>query len=160
MTPHSTTPPRRQDRSETRGLDVRSWRLAVLIAALLLPASLWAGADEGGEWVELKKGLMMQELVVGDGAEATHNSFVQVHYVGSLEDGSVFDRSKESGFAFKIGEGRVIRGWEMGVKGMKVGGKRKLKIPHKLGYGSKGVPGRIPPKATLIFEIELISSTR
>ncbi len=144
-------------------LPPRLWRIVLSAALVLLGLSLptlATAADEDGEWTEIKKGLMMQDLVVGDGEEAGHNSFVQVHYVGSLEDGSVFDRSKASGFAFKIGEGRVIRGWEMGVRGMRVGGKRKLKIPHKLGYGSKGVPGRIPPKATLIFEIELISSRR
>ena len=134
--------------------------LLTALLALFAPVFVAAAEDNEEEWIEIKKGLLYQDLVVGDGNEAGSGSFVQVHYVGSLEDGSVFDRSKESGFAFKIGDGRVIRGWELGVTGMKVGGKRKLKVPHKMGYGSRGVLGRIPPKATLIFEIELISSNR
>lgn len=135
-----------------------------LVAALLfvsVVAALPTGAQEDssdGEWIELKKGLLYQDLVVGDGNEVGRTSFVQVHYVGTLEDGSVFDRSKESGFAFKMGDGRVIRGWELGIAGMKAGGKRRLKIPPKLGYGSAGVKGLIPGKATLIFEIEVISA--
>lgn len=134
--------------------------LLTALLALFAPVLFAAAEDNEEQWIEIKKGLLYQDLVVGDGNEAGNGSFVQVHYVGSLEDGSVFDRSKASGFAFKIGDGRVIRGWELGVTGMKVGGKRKLKVPHKMGYGSRGVPGRIPPKATLIFEIELISSNR
>ena len=127
---------------------------------LFLPVGVAAQEESEPEWQELKGGLLYQDLVVGDGEEARRGSQVQVHYVGSLEDGSVFDRSRQGGFAFKIGEGRVIRGWELGVAGMKVGGKRRLKIPPKLGYGARGVPGRIPKKATLLFEIELLSASR
>ena len=143
-------------------LSLRKLWLAALFVALTLCSVLSAseGDGEDGEWQEIKGGLMYQDLVVGDGNEAGRGSFVQVHYVGTLEDGSVFDRSKESGFAFKMGDGRVIRGWELGIAGMKVGGKRRLKVPPKMGYGSAGVKGRIPKKATLLFDIELISANK
>lgn len=138
-------------------------RSFVALLVLTLAAAVPLGAQEegdDGEWVELKKGLFYQDLVVGDGNEAGRGSFVQVRYVGSLEDGSIFDQSKANGFAFKMGDGRVIRGWELGIAGMKVGGKRRLKIPPKFGYGSAGVKGRIPKKATLLFDIELISANK
>ena len=103
---------------------------------------------------------MYQELKEGDGNVAGRGSFVQVRYVGTLDDGSIFDENVENGFAFKMGEGQVIRGWELGIAGMKAGGKRRLKVPPKMGYGSAGVKGRIPKKATLTFEIELVSANR
>lgn len=109
------------------------------------------------EVVELKSGLQYIDLVVGDGPEAQVGYRVRVHYKGELEDGTVFDSSAgRDPFTFKLGMGEVIDGWDQGVKGMKVGGKRKLIVPAKLGYGKRGVAGTIPPNATLIFEVELL----
>jgi FKBP-type peptidyl-prolyl cis-trans isomerase len=100
----------------------------------------------------------MVDLVVGTGAEAKKGQVVSVHYVGTLENGSKFDssRDRDEAFEFKLGAGMVIQGWDLGVAGMKVGGKRTLTIPSNLGYGDRGYPGVIPPKATLIFEVELL----
>lgn len=100
----------------------------------------------------------MEDLVVGNGDEAKDGSNVTVHYTGWLTDGKKFDSSvdREEPFQFRIGKRMVIRGWELGIKGMKVGGKRKLTIPSDLAYGNAGYPGLIPPKATLIFDVELI----
>ncbi len=102
--------------------------------------------------------LKIEDLAVGSGAEATKGKMVSVHYVGTLEDGKKFDSSRDRGepFSFKLGAGMVIQGWDQGVAGMKVGGKRKLTIPSHLGYGDRGYPGVIPPRATLIFEVELL----
>lgn len=102
--------------------------------------------------------LQKTDLVVGTGAEAHKGSAVSVHYVGTLVDGTEFDssRARDTPFTFMIGQGRVIRGWEQGVVGMKVGGKRKLVVPPHLGYGEDGSPPKIPGNATLIFEIELL----
>ncbi len=98
------------------------------------------------------------DLVVGQGAEATAGKRVKVHYTGTLTDGKKFDSSLDRGkpFEFKLGAGEVIQGWDQGVAGMKVGGKRKLTIPPDLGYGARGASGVIPPNATLIFEVELL----
>lgn len=104
-------------------------------------------------------GLRYLELTEGDGDEAVAGKDVKVHYTGWLEsDGSKFDSSVDRGdpFSFPLGAGRVIRGWDEGVAGMKVGGKRKLIIPSALGYGAQGAGGAIPPNATLIFEVELL----
>ena len=105
-----------------------------------------------------KSGLKIQDLVVGTGAEAKKKQMVTVNYRGTLEDGTLFDESYgREPFAFKLGAGQVIKGWDEGVRGMKVGGKRRLTIPAKLGYGKEGTPGGpIPPNATLIFEVELL----
>ncbi|WP_087688131.1 MULTISPECIES: FKBP-type peptidyl-prolyl cis-trans isomerase [unclassified Pandoraea] len=103
-------------------------------------------------------GLQYDDLQVGDGAEATPGQTVTVHYTGWLTDGKKFDSSKDRNdpFAFVLGGGMVIRGWDEGVAGMKVGGKRKLVIPPELGYGARGAGGVIPPNATLVFEVELL----
>ncbi|VVE87947.1 FKBP-type peptidyl-prolyl cis-trans isomerase [Pandoraea bronchicola] len=103
-------------------------------------------------------GLQYDDLQVGDGAEATPGKTVTVHYTGWLTDGKKFDSSKDRNdpFAFVLGGGMVIRGWDEGVAGMKVGGKRKLIIPAELGYGVRGAGGVIPPNATLVFEVELL----
>lgn len=102
--------------------------------------------------------LQIEDLLVGTGTEAVKGKTVSVHYVGTLESGKKFDssRDRDEPFDFKLGAGMVIQGWDQGVAGMKVGGKRKLTIPSDLGYGDRGYPGVIPPKATLIFEVELL----
>jgi len=99
----------------------------------------------------------MKDLVVGKGQEAKSGDVVSVHYVGTLTDGKEFDQSRKRGqpFSFPLGQGRVIKGWDQGVVGMKVGGKRKLTIPPSLGYGERGA-GAIPPNSTLVFEVELL----
>ena len=103
-------------------------------------------------------GLKITELSVGDGAEASAGQTVVVHYRGTLENGKQFDASYDrvTPFSFPLGAGRVIKGWDEGVVGMKVGGKRKLVIPPDLAYGSRGAGGVIPPNATLTFEGELL----
>jgi len=103
--------------------------------------------------------LEIEDQVVGDGAEATPGMMVEVHYTGWLTDGSKFDSShdREQTFNFKLGAGQVIQGWDQGVAGMKVGGTRKLTIPPGMGYGARGAGGVIPPNATLVFKVELIS---
>jgi FKBP-type peptidyl-prolyl cis-trans isomerase FkpA len=103
-------------------------------------------------------GLVIEELVVGEGAEACAGQMVSVHYTGWLIDGSKFDSSKDRDepFEFPLGERRVIAGWDEGVQGMKIGGTRKLTIPPALGYGARGAGGVIPPNATLVFEVELL----
>ncbi len=103
-------------------------------------------------------GLKYEDSIVGDGAEATAGQKISVHYTGWLENGSKFDSSKDRNdpFQFNLGAGQVIRGWDEGVQGMKVGGTRKLTIPSELGYGARGAGGVIPPNATLIFEVELL----
>tara|TARA_B100000575_G_C22884451_1_gene515081 strand:+ start:276 stop:692 length:417 start_codon:yes stop_codon:yes gene_type:complete len=108
---------------------------------------------------KMKNGLVIEDIVIGAGEEAKDFNKVIVNYTGKLEDGSIFDSSLKPGrspFTFTLGSGSVIKGWDLGVKGMKVGGKRKLTIPSELGYGSRGAGGVIPPDATLIFEVELI----
>jgi FKBP-type peptidyl-prolyl cis-trans isomerase len=100
----------------------------------------------------------IEDLTPGTGPEAKAGQTVSVHYVGTLEDGTKFDSSRDRGqpFAFALGAGQVIRGWDVGVAGMQVGGLRKLTIPPEEGYGARGAGGVIPPNATLIFEVELL----
>lgn len=101
--------------------------------------------------------LMISDLVVGTGAEATPGTTVTVNYTGALPDGTVFDSSVGRGpFTFGLGAGQVIRGWDEGVAGMKVGGKRRLVIPADKAYGNQAVGGVIPANATLLFEVELL----
>ena len=107
----------------------------------------------------MKNGLIVEELIVGDDDEAQDYNKVVVNYTGTLLDGSIFDSSLKPGrtpFTFTLGAGSVIKGWDQGVKGMRVGGKRKLTIPPDLGYGDNGAGNVIPPGATLIFEVELL----
>jgi FKBP-type peptidyl-prolyl cis-trans isomerase FkpA len=103
-------------------------------------------------------GLKYEDQVVGNGETATSGQTVSVHYTGWLESGNKFDSSKDRGepFNFPLGEKKVIAGWDEGIVGMKVGGKRRLTIPPHLGYGARGAGGVIPPNATLIFEVELL----
>jgi len=112
----------------------------------------------------LPSGLQYEDTVAGDGDEARPGSQVSVHYTGWLfEDGKAgtkFDSSKDRGepFRFPLGAGHVIRGWDEGVSGMKVGGTRRLVIPPELGYGARGAGGVIPPNATLLFEVDLLGT--
>ena len=103
--------------------------------------------------------LLIEDLTVGEGSEAVSGKEVTVHYTGWLTDGEKFDSSKDrkQPFTFPLGAGHVIKGWDQGVAGMKVGGKRKLTIPASLGYGARGAGGVIPPNATLVFEVELLA---
>ena len=103
-------------------------------------------------------GLVYEELIVGDGDEAAAGHHVTVHYTGWLTDGTKFDSSldRNQAFQFQLGAGQVIRGWDEGVKGMRIGGKRKLTIPPDMGYGAAGAGGVIPPNATLVFDVELL----
>ena len=102
--------------------------------------------------------LLIEDLTVGNGDTATAGQSVSVHYTGWLTDGQKFDSSldRNDPFEFRLGAGQVIPGWDQGVAGMQVGGKRKLTIPPELGYGSRGAGGVIPPNATLVFEVELL----
>jgi len=103
-------------------------------------------------------GLRITEITIGDGETAVEGKNVSVNYKGTLENGKEFDSSYgRAPFTFPLGAGRVIKGWDEGVAGMKVGGKRELTIPPSLGYGERGAGGVIPPNATLIFEVELLS---
>ena len=108
--------------------------------------------------IKTASGLVYEDTVVGDGAEAKAGQFVTVHYTGWLTDGRKFDSSKDRNdpFQFPLGMRRVIAGWDEGVQGIKIGGTRKLTIPAHLGYGAAGAGGVIPPNATLIFEVELL----
>jgi FKBP-type peptidyl-prolyl cis-trans isomerase len=103
-------------------------------------------------------GLRYRDEVVGTGAEAKSGDRAVVHYTGKLEDGKKFDSSRDRSepFEFALGAGMVIRGWDEGVQGMRVGGKRTLIVPADLGYGARGAGGVIPPNATLVFDVELL----
>ena len=135
-----------------------------LLVLLMLCACTDPGPPPGGSVAELQR----IDAVVGTGTEATPGTLVSVHYTGWLYDekaprqrGKKFDSSVDRGepFSFKLGAGQVIRGWDEGVAGMKVGGKRTLLIPAWLGYGSSGAGGVIPPNASLVFEVELLGVT-
>ena len=130
--------------------------LMSLICILLLPQ---AGVQAGEETiVTTPSGLQYVDLVTGDGKVAKSGDKAVVHYTGWLQDGTKFDSSKDRNqpFQFSLGGGQVIKGWDEGVVGMNIGGKRKLIIPSELGYGARGAGRVIPPNATLIFEVELL----
>lgn len=103
--------------------------------------------------------LIIEDIIIGEGAAATKSQEVTVHYTGFLTDGSKFDSSvdRKQPFTFILGVGQVIKGWDEGFDGMKIGGKRKLTIPPEMGYGARGAGNVIPPNATLIFEVELLN---
>ena len=107
----------------------------------------------------MDNGLIIENMEIGDGTEAQDYNKVVVNYTGKLEDGSIFDSSLNPGrgpFTFTLGVGSVIKGWDVGVKGMKVGGRRRLTVPPELGYGNNGAGNVIPPGATLIFDVDLL----
>lgn len=124
-----------------------------------MPSSTEENTDIGN-WIKLPSGLQIKDIVIGYGKEAREGDIIFAHYIGTLEDGTKFDSSYDRGepFAFPLGGGMVIKGWDLGLVGMKVGGKRKLIIPSELGYGSRGAGAAIPPGATLYFDIELVAA--
>ena len=131
--------------------------IAQLLLMLLLISVM--GCANKGSFSNMNNGLVIKDLIEGEGKQAQDFNKVVVNYTGKLEDGSIFDSSLNPGrepFSFTLGVGSVIKGWDIGVKGMKVGGKRQLTIPSELGYGDKGAGNVIPPGATLIFEVELL----
>lgn len=119
-----------------------------------------SGDASGGKVHKLASGLQYEDMVVGSGKMAEPGMNVSVHYTGWLTDAAKtkFDSSLDRGqpFQFQLGGGQVIQGWDEGVKGMRIGGKRKLTIPPDLGYGARGASGVIPPNATLVFDVELL----
>ncbi len=121
------------------------------------PAASSGSEPENGKAGEVKE-LVKEDLVVGKGTAAKAGDTVKVHYTGTLLDGTKFDSSLDRGepFSFKLGSGSVIKGWDEGVVGMKVGGKRKLTIPADKAYGKAGRPPTIPPNSPLVFEIQLL----
>jgi FKBP-type peptidyl-prolyl cis-trans isomerase len=132
---------------------------------ILIIMGLFMGATDGmAAMVTTDSGLRYEDSRIGDGAEAVRGDRVEVHYTGWLNDGDKkgkkFDSSVDRGktFSFLLGAGRVIKGWDEGVAGMKIGGKRTLYIPAKLGYGSRGAGRSIPPNADLIFDVELLGA--
>jgi len=138
--------------------------LVVLVAAIAFAQSKSASkaAPSGptkvtGEGTKTADGLQYWDIKVGTGRTADRGNTVKVHYTGWLTNGKKFDSSVGGQpFSFRIGAHQVIKGWEEGVSGMKVGGKRQLRIPPDLAYGKEGYPGAIPPNATLVFDIELL----
>ena len=162
----------RSARAQRRAAKQRNQRIIVIVIIVLL---LGAGAFfayraffpstsaqppqiANGDMVTTASGLQYQDIVVGEGTEAKSGDRVSVHYTGWLEDGTKFDSSLDRGtpFEFTLGVGEVIKGWDEGLAGMKIGGKRQLVIPSKLAYGSAGAGNLIPPDATLVFEVELL----
>ncbi len=133
----------------------KSCLLLASFGIFLLPL---AGHAAEEAMVKTSSGLQYADLVVGKGREAHAGETATVHYTGTLVDGTKFDSSKDRNqpFSFRLGAGRVIKGWDEGVEGMKIGGARKLVIPPQLGYGARGAGARIPPNATLIFQVELL----
>jgi FKBP-type peptidyl-prolyl cis-trans isomerase len=137
---------------------------AFVFISLTAPFPMAFGAADGapGQMIEQPSGVKYTDTNVGTGAEATKGHKVSVHYTGWLYNngvkGAKFDSSLDRGqpFAFALGAGQVIRGWDEGVAGMKVGGKRTLVIPPELGYGARGAGGVIPANATLMFDVELL----
>lgn len=132
----------------------------VVFTWTLEEGNIMAASEAGSNAQEIttSSGLKYVDQVVGTGDVAVVGKTANVHYTGWLENGKKFDSSVDRGqpFSFPLGAGRVIKGWDEGVQGMKVGGKRKLTIPSDLGYGSRGAGGVIPPNATLIFDVELL----
>ena len=136
------------------------WIPVTLLLVALAGCSTQQGSsgDQASKEVTTPSGLKYTDTVVGNGATAEKGKLVTVHYIGYLMDGKKFDSSVDRGqpFQFNLGAGKVIKGWDEGVAGMKVGGKRTLIIPPDLAYGARGAGGVIPPNATLKFDVELL----
>jgi FKBP-type peptidyl-prolyl cis-trans isomerase len=128
----------------------------VVVLAMLLSSS---NKEADGNMVTTSSGLKYVDEQEGTGPEAKRNDVVSVHYTGRLKDGTKFDSSHDRGEPYKLllGAGKVIKGWDEGIAGMKVGGKRKLVIPPDLAYGKRGFPPKIPPDAELTFDVELVA---
>jgi FKBP-type peptidyl-prolyl cis-trans isomerase len=137
---------------------VTAFAIVLFAAVTIAHADAGGPSKTAGKPVTTPSGLKYWELKKGTGAVAKSGDPVKVHYTGWLTDGKKFDSSVDRGepFAFKLGAGMVIKGWDEGVAGMKVGGKRQLRIPPDLGYGARGAGGVIPPNAELIFDVELL----
>ncbi len=159
----------RSARAQRRAARVRNTRIAIIAVVVVAIAVIAffafqksktnpTTATGGGNMITTQSGLQYQDLVVGTGAEAVPGKSVTVHYTGTLQDGTKFDSSvdRNQPFTFILGTGQVIPGWDEGVAGMKVGGKRKLVIPPNLAYGVQGSPPVIPANATLNFDVELL----
>ncbi len=134
----------------------------IILGVALLGGILYIGLNTQNNQEQASPnadGLVIENLKIGSGPAAQNSDILSVNYVGTLLDGTKFDSSydRNQSFSFVLGQGQVIAGWEQGVLGMKIGGKRKLTIPPSLGYGEYGAGNLIPPNATLIFEIELLS---
>jgi FKBP-type peptidyl-prolyl cis-trans isomerase len=127
-------------------------------ASVLKQPATTAGSKMTDNTITTPSGLKYIELKEGDGATPKKGQTVEVHYTGTLQDGTKFDSSRDRNtpFKFKLGVGQVIKGWDEGISTMKVGGRRQLIIPPGLGYGARGAGGVIPPNATLIFDVELL----
>ena len=138
--------------------DKSQQRLKVVLVSVALVVLIVGFFTFGERKNNLTDQLIVQDLQIGAGAEAKSGDTVSVHYCGTLTNGTKFDASYDRGepFQFKLGAGQVIKGWDQGVAGMKVGGKRKLTIPPELGYGARGSGAVITPNATLVFEVELL----
>jgi FKBP-type peptidyl-prolyl cis-trans isomerase len=145
-----------------------SFALTALMAAGALSTPAPAGqvrparqAPPAGREVVTPSGLRYTDLKVGSGDEAAHGKIVEVHYTGWLENGTKFessrDRDRDQPFTFRLGAGDVIKGWDEGLAGMRVGGKRKLVVPAELGFGKQGAGGVVPPNSTLLYEFELLA---
>ena len=147
--------------SATAGGIAQSESIAVVSQTAPTPSNLIAmDANKSQEQITTASGLKYIEIVEGTGATPVTGQTVSVHYTGTLENGKKFDSSRDRGqpFEFQIGQGQVIKGWDEGLSTMKIGGRRTLIIPAELGYGDRGAGGVIPPKATLIFDVELLGS--
>ena len=135
-----------------------SSRCPRLLAVVVVMAAVACGGCGKKGAVSNVGGVAIQDLKVGSGATATAGKVVSAHYTGRFPDGAKFDSSYDAGqpIDFLLGSGKVIKGWDIGIEGMRVGGKRKLTIPPELAYGTRG-GGPIPPNATLVFDVELVA---